>query len=49
MNKFVIVIGLMICLSVSCAFANENVDRFVPSSGLKIENFCKNNQVKNNT
>lgn len=58
MNKFVIVIGLMICLSVSVAFANENVDRFVPSRGLKmnensagmkIENFFKNNQAKNNS
>ena len=56
MNKFVIVIGLLFCLSVSCVYANEGVDTFVPSSGLKmnqnstgmkIENFFKNNQVKN--
>ena len=50
MNKFVIIIGLMFCLSVSCVYANEGVDTFVPSRGLKmnqnsagmkIENFFK--------
>lgn len=58
MNKFVILCGMILCLSVCAVQAEQNVDRFVPSQGLKmnessvgmkIENFFRNNNTQNNS
>lgn len=58
MNKFVILFGMILFLSVCSVCAEESVDRFVPSQrlkmndssvGMKIENFFRNNQTQNNS